>query len=139
MIDWIESKGRGGHSLKTNYITISIHKNGSGVLGKDVNAFVLRFSNEAQKDLRLIYGDRLIIGFDRVSKQVCFKRTSDAKGYKLTKNKNGSKAFGTLYVQMSIDALRVPPIAISKQDVITESTHIALNAIDFFKKSLEAA
>ena len=72
MINWINTSKSGRHG--TEYIAVSIIKSRSlkRVNGKSTTQVILRFSSDAQKDLRLISGDKLLIGFDETTKQICF-------------------------------------------------------------------
>ena len=123
MIDWITPI----RAETTNYISAGISL-ASKVLNTDSHVFVLRFSQEAQNDLRLIESDRLLVGFDSHTKQICFKRTTQG-GYKLSGKSKGTKV---LTVSITIKKPIVPSTRFLKQDVIIESTHVAINAPQFF-------
>jgi hypothetical protein len=125
MINWLISHSRAPVAA---YIAASVIPSGAYM------QVVLRFSKEAQSDLRFIKGDRLIIGFDEVTKQICFKRTAENNGHKLT----GGKKNGTvLHVQVTVKNRHlVKAVAFDKQDLISEPTHYSINAPQFFTKQI---
>jgi len=132
MIEWIKPK-RGGRAGSAAYIAISVTSAGKSAK-KRTNQLVIRFGPDASKALRLIAGDRVVIGLDQVSKQVCFKRTTDNSGYKLT-GKSGSSL--TVQACMELPMLAVQSIDVS--DVQVEGTHVAMRCPDIFKPSAETS
>lgn len=121
MIEWFTLNARAPVAA---YISASIVPCG------EYKQLILRFSKAAQSDMRFIKGDRLLIGFDEVTKQICFKRTTENNGHKLT----GGKKDGTvLHVQVTVKNKElVKSTHFDKTNVIDESTHYAINAPMFF-------
>lgn len=131
MIEWNKPK-RGGRAGSAAYIAISV--TGVGTTGKHrTGQLVIRFGPVAVKDLRLITGDRVVIGLDSVSKQVCFKRTTDTNGYKLTGISGAS-----LTVQATMDLPVLSVQTIEYKNVKIEGTHVAIYCPGVFKSSDEA-
>jgi hypothetical protein len=125
MIDWIIPIRSGTTSYMSASIALCTYQN------KQTQSYqlVLRFSEEAQHDLRLIVGDRLLVGFDELTKQICFKRTTQG-GHKLSgKTKSGNVL--TLSVTVKNRTV-IPPTRYAKQSVVIESTHVSINAPEFF-------
>ena len=128
MIEWNTPK-RGGRASSSSFIAISVTSGGAGKL-QSTNQLVIRFGQIAVKDLRLIAGDRLVIGLDSVSKQVCFKRTTDNNGYKLT-----GKAGSSLSVQATINLPILCVQVIEMKSVKVEGTHTAIYCPAIFSPS----
>jgi hypothetical protein len=125
MIDWIIPIRSGTTSYMSASIALCTYQN------KQTQSYqlVLRFSEEAQHDLRLIVGDRLLVGFDELTEQICFKRTTQG-GHKLSgKTKSGNVL--TLSVTVKNRTV-IPPTRYAKQSVVIESTHVSINAPEFF-------
>ena len=129
MIEWNKPK-RGGRAGSAAYIAISVTAAGESKQ-KRTNQLVIRFGPDAVKNLRLIAGDRVVIGLDQTSKQVCFKRTTDNSGYKLT-GKSGSSL--TVQACMDLPILHVHVVEIT--DVKIESTHVAIHCPEMFKANV---
>ena len=127
MIDWIIPT----RSCRTSYMSASIALNTNQTKQTQYYQLVLRFSQEAQHDLRLIAGDRLLVGFDESTKQICFKRTTQG-GHKLSGKTKGGNVL-TLSVSVKNRTV-IPPTAYAKQSVVIESTHVSINAPEFFNK-----
>ena len=125
MIEWIQPK-RGGRAGSGAYIAISVTSAGPAAKHR-IGQLVLRFGPDATKDLRLIAGDRLIIGLDSATKQVCFKRTTDIQGYKLT-----GKSGASLTVQATMFLPHMQVQIIEMADVKSESTHVAIRCPKLF-------
>lgn len=90
---------------------------------------VLRFSASACKDLRLIEGDRVLIGFDEPTNEVCFKRVSDTTGYKLS-----GKTSKSLTVTATIQDLPFfNSTPVEKEHIKQEGTHVSI----YFPKMFE--
>lgn len=126
MIEWIKPT-RGNRTGRTAFMALSVTSAGANKKHK-TNQLVIRFGTDACKELRLIAGDRMVIGIDRISKQVCFKRTSDNTGYKLS-GKSGS----SLTVQASMNLPIFPAQSIDKDALKIEATHMAITCPSFFK------
>ena len=123
MIEW--HKPTRGKSSVGQYLTIGSQKSSThqGV------QIVLRFNQEACKDLRLIEGDRIVIGFDKTSKEVCFKRVADSTGYKLS-----GKTSKSLTVTATISGLPTfNAFPVAKENVKQESTHVAILTPNIFQ------
>ena len=130
MIEWNKPK-RGGRAGSAAYIALSV--TGVSPTGKHrTGQLVIRFGPVAVKDLRLITGDRVVIGLDSTTKQVCFKRTTDTSGYKLTGNVGSSL---TVQATMALPVLSVQ--AIDKDDVKVEGTHVAIHCPGVFGSNVE--
>lgn len=134
MINWITPKSS---RSATEYVAAGIFTIKSREI--EVNHVCLRFSPEAQKDLRLIYGDRLVIGFDDVSKKICFKRVTGNGGHKLTyasgTKRADAEASGKdsiLVIQVSVDRPAIKTIQYSANEVKIEGTHVSISAPEFF-------
>ena len=130
MIDWITPV----RAETTTYISVGI-SSANKKAAIDSHVLVLRFSTESQNDLRLIEGDRLMIGFDGLTKQICFKRTT-LGGHKLSGKSKGTKI---LTVSVTVKKPLVPTTKYAKKDVVIESTHVSINAPEFFIKQEKAA
>ena len=133
MIEWIQTKKNGVNS-RGYYLTIAVSKSGRNSSGNEnPHALCIRFSEEAAKDFRLIAGDRLQIGFDKQTKQVCFKRTltQTPNSFKVSENKSSSKRILTVQVQTELPWHQA--ISISKKEVREESGHIAIDCPTIFK------
>ena len=127
MIDWIVSSA--GRS-STGYISVGVTPGGA----KDYLQLSIRFTDAACKDLRLIEGDRVVVGVDKVSKQVCIKRVTVTSGsIKMAKAGGRSAKNGTLRVQCRSPFPRGDTIQIEKARVHIESTHIAIDVPELFK------
>lgn len=127
MIEWIKPT-RGGRAGSGAYAAVSV--TGAGASAKHrTGQLVVRFGPDAVRDLRLITGDRLVIGLDSATKQICFKRTTDTQGYKLT-----GKAGASLTVQATMVLPLLCVQTIDKADVKVESTHVAIRCPDVFKE-----
>ena len=128
MIEWKAPK-RGGRAGSAAYIAVSVSKAGTkqetGKVRK--TQLVIRFGPVASKDLRLLVGDRLIIGFDNATKEVCFKRTTDGGGYKIT-----GKSGASLTVQATCELPTMHVRLIERADVKVESTHVAMRCVHLF-------
>ena len=122
MIDW--HKPTRGRMSVGHYLSV-----GSSKSAKHIGVqIVLRFNQEACKDLRLLEGDRIIIGFDTNTKEICFKRVTDSSGYKLS-----GKSAKTLTVTATISGLPTfNAVAINKESVKQEGTHVAIHAPTIF-------
>ena len=127
MIDWIIPTRLG----KTSYMSASIALNTYQKKETQSHQLVLRFSQEAQHDLRLIAGDRLLVGFDESTKQICFKRTTQG-GHKLSGKTKGGNVL-TLAVTLKNRTV-IPPTSYEKKSVVVESTHVSINAPEFFNQ-----
>lgn len=132
MIEWIKPKS-GGRAGSSAYIAISVTSAGASSKHR-AGQLVMRFGREASKNLRLIAGDRVVIGLDPATKQVCFKRTTDSHGYKLT-GKSGS----SLTVQATMDLPILSVQVIEMADVKIESTHVAIKCPELFKPIVSSA
>lgn len=132
MIDWITPTRSGTTSYMSASIALCTYKT------KQAQSYqlVLRFSSEAQHDLRLIEGDRLLLGFDESTKQICFKRTTQG-GHKLSGKSKGGNVL-TIAVTVKNKTV-VPPTRYAKQSVVIESTHVSINAPEFFNQQEKAA
>ena len=126
MIEWNEPK-RGGRAGSSAYMAISVITSGNSKHASRLNQLVLRFGPDASKDLRMIIGDRLIIGIDKITKEVCFKRTTGNNGYKLT-----GKSGKSLTVQASMDLKVMSVQTIDISSIKIESTHIAIRCPALF-------
>ena len=128
MIEWNAPK-QGGRAGSAAYIAISVSKGGvkdaTGKIRK--SQLVMRFGPVAVKDLRLLSGDRVIIGFDSTTKEVCFKRTTDGTGYKIT-----GKSGASLTVQSTCEIPTMHVRMVEKSDVKIESTHVAIRCEHLF-------
>jgi hypothetical protein len=129
MITWIEAK-TGGRGSVTEYISVSVNKNGTVENGNpEARSLCIRFSELAAGDLRLVAGDRVNIGFDAVHGQVVFKRTNVGLGsYKLACPKGGT----VLTVQASSKLPWHAAISVLKKDTHIEGGHVALDAPSLF-------
>jgi len=127
MIDWLIPT----RSCRTSYMSASIALNTNQTKQTQYYQLVLRFSQEAQHDLRLIAGDRLLVGFDESTKQICFKRTTQG-GYKLSGKTKGGNVL-TLSVSVKNRTV-IPPTSYEKKSVVVESTHVSINAPEFFNQ-----
>ena len=127
MIDWLIPT----RSCRTSYMSASIALNTNQTKQTQYYQLVLRFSQEAQHDLRLIAGDRLLVGFDESTKQICFKRTTQG-GHKLSGKTKGGNVL-TLSVSVKNRTV-IPPTAYEKKSVVIESTHVSINAPEFFNQ-----
>lgn len=134
MIEWITPR-KSGRATGGYYLTIAVSRSGQDKSGRtNPLQLCIRFSDQAIKDQRLMDGDRLLIGVDRTTKQVCFKRTTDiANSFKLTSSKSTSTKVMT--VQLATDLPWHKAIWINKDQVKDEGTHIAINAPDLFAVS----
>jgi len=132
MIEWNTPK-RGGKAGSAAYIALSVTSAGKGAAQRS-NQLVIRFGTVAVKDLRLIAGDRLVIGLDSVSKQVCFKRTTDNNGYKVT-GKPGASL--TVQATMNLPILFVQTIEL--KDVKVEGAHVSIDCPAVFKLAAESS
>ena len=130
MIDWMESSGRGGRKATTKYIAIAVTSSGANAKKGRPRALAIRFGIDAQKSMRLIKGDRLLVGIDKTTKQICFKRVTEG-GYALSGPEN--QKTGVLRVQLSTDLLWHAAVDVDKTSVHDEGTHTAIDAPDFFK------
>lgn len=127
MIEWNAPK-RGGRAGSAAYIAVSVSKAGTKETGKTRKTqLVIRFGPIASKDLRLLVGDRLVIGFDNATKEVCFKRTTDGGGYKIT-----GKSGASLTVQATCELPTMHVRMIDESDVKVESTHVAMRCPPLF-------
>ena len=120
MIEWMQPK-RGGKAGSGAYIAISVIAASNKEAKTHSNQIVMRFGLDAIKNLRLIAGDRVVIGLDAISKEVCFKRTTDSKGYKVS-GKSGTSL--TVSATMNLPIMPVQTIEIT--DVKVEGTHVAI-------------
>ena len=127
MIDWlVPSRNRMG----TEYMSISVTTAG----GADYLQLSIRFTEDACKDLRIIEGDRVLVGVDKVSKQVCIKRVTDARAsIKVSKASGKRGSSKTLRVQCKSPFPLHKAIPINKQRCHIESTHVAIDVPEFFK------
>ena len=131
MIDWIKP-GNAGRK-RVNYISIAISKAGHKAPA-ETHALCIRFSPQAVKDLRLIDGDRLLIGVDQVSKQICVKRTTNSDGYKLS----SARSMGsTLAVSATVKMPWHEAVHIASDRVHQESAHFAFDVPEFFAGTSE--
>ncbi len=116
MIEW--HKPTRARMASDRYIAIGAQRS----VGHDSVQLVLHFSASACKDLRLIAGDRVLIGFDGSTKEVCFKRVTDTSGYKLS-----GKSSKSLTVSATIKGLtffsRTP---VDKPDVKQDGTCVSI-------------
>ena len=129
MIEWNSPK-RGGRAGSAAYMAISVI--GVGTSGKHASGqLVIRFGPVAVKDLRLMAGDRVLLGLDSSTKQVCFKRTTDSSGYKLV-----GKPGGSLTVAATMDLPVMAVQTIEFKDVKVEGTHVAVNCPLVFQSSV---
>jgi len=132
MIEWNTPK-RGGRAGSAAYMAISVTTAGNSSK-HHMGQLVIRFGPVAVKDLRLMAGDRVVLGLDSVSKQVCFKRTTDTSGYKLV-----GKAGGSLTVAATMDLPILFVQTIEFKDVKVEGTHVAINCPAVFKSGAESS
>jgi hypothetical protein len=124
MIDWIESgKGR----TKTDYVSVLVTASSSKKEGYLQLGILL--SDSAQKDLRIIEGDRVLVGIDRVSKQICIKRVTGI----LASIKVSRSSTKTLRIQCKSPLPKHSSIAVKKEHVHIEATHIAIDVPELFK------
>ena len=126
MIEWMQPK-RGGRAGSSAYIAISVTAASNKAATKPSNQIVMRFGLDATKNLRLIAGDRVLIGLDPISKEICFKRTTDSKGYKVS-GKSGASL--TVAATMVLPIMAVQTIEI--EDVKVEGTHVAIRCPELF-------
>lgn len=120
MIEWNTPK-RGGRAGSAAYMAISV-TGPSSTTGKHHNGqLVIRFGPTAVRDLRLIVGDRVVLGLDKATKQVCFKRTTEVSGYKIS-----GKAGGSLCISATMALPVIHVQTIDKSDVKAEGTHVAI-------------
>ena len=131
MIDWIESNGRGGRKATTRYVAIAVTTAGTNAKKDRPRSLAIRFGIDAQKSMRLIKGDRLLVGVDKTTKQICFKRVTEG-GYALSGPAN--RQTGVLRVQLSTDLPWHAAVEVEKTAVHDEGTHTAIDAPDFFSK-----
>ena len=134
MIEWI-STNNSGKRARGYYITLAVSKSGRSKTGKEnPHALCIRFSEQAQKDLRLIAGDRLHIGIDKVTKQVVFKRTTEVRGaFRVSGNKSSSGKI--LSVQCSIELPWHESVWVTKKEVHDEVGHIAIDVPSIFEEA----
>lgn len=135
MIEWLGSNKIGGKGARGYYLTVAVSKSGRDAKGvRSQNALCIRFSEQAAKDLRIIAGDRVIVGIDSVSKQVCFKRTSDLRGsYKISSNKSASKK--VLSTQCLTDLPWHESVWIDKSRLHDEGGHMSVDVPEFFHET----
>ena len=126
MIEWMQPK-RGGKAGSGAYMAISVTTASNKAAAQISNQLVIRFGPDAIKNLRLIAGDRVVVGLDSSSKEVCFKRTTDHKGYKVS-GKSGASL--TVSATMKLAIMPVQTIAI--EDVKVEGTHVAIRCPSLF-------
>ena len=131
MIEWHINKSTRGGSNKGYYMTIAVSKCRTTKEGVVKHSLCIRVSPDAAKDLRLIEGDRLMVGLDRISKQVCFKRTAiPREGIKLCKSGTGKST--SMKIQIEIDIPWMQTVEVEKSAVHSESTHVALDCPTLF-------
>ena len=127
MIDWILPSAK---RFGAEYISVSVTPAGRG----DYLQLSIRMSEEACKDLRLIEGDRVLVGVDHVSKQVCIKRVSNATAsIKVSKASGKTGASKKLRIQCKSPVPICKAIPVDKTRMHIESTHIALDVPELFK------
>lgn len=125
MIEW--HKPTRGKASANQYISIGAQKS-TAHAGVQI---VLRFSGQACKDLRLIEGDRVLVGLDATTKEVCFKRVADIHGYKLS-----GKTSKTLTVTATIKDLPFfNSTPVCKEDVKQEGTYVSISFPKLFTLS----
>lgn len=132
MIEWVITSRIGSTSYITASIALSVYKTGQ----QNSHQLVLRFSKEAQHDLRLIEGDRLLLGFDETTKQICFKRTTQG-GHKLSGKSKGTNVLSIAATVKNRGV--VPSTRYEKNSLIIEATYASINAPEFFRKQEKAA
>lgn len=116
MIEW--HKPTRGKTSSGTYMAIGTQKS-TAHAGVQI---VLRFGPEACKDLRLIEGDRVLIGLDATTKEVCFKRVADSTGYKIS-----GKSSKSLTVTATIkDLPYFSSTEVSKDKVKQEGTYVSI-------------
>lgn len=133
MIEWvIAGRGRGSSSAANRgyYITVACSKTGRKDGGGGRTQLCIRFSPEAAKDLRLLAGDKVLIGLDHVHKQVCLKRTTATSGsYTLSAPKT---AIGVLVVQCRSEFPWHCAVVIDKNHAQEINGHLALDCPTIF-------
>jgi hypothetical protein len=136
MIKWIKPRSS-GRATKTTYIAIAVSKSGSVASGDiDARSICIRFTKDACKDLRLVAGDRLRLGFDEDNGQVVFQRTNESDGtYRLSSTKN----VHSLTVQAKTDLPWHASLPVSKQQTHIKGDYIALDARDILFPMQKAA
>lgn len=129
MIEW-SKPSKAGRKF-SYYISVAVSRSGRNAKGtENPLQLCVRIGVQAAKDLRLIAGDRVLLGIDRHTKQVCFKRTSDVKNsYALSGKKN---ATGVLCVQCHTDLPWHESIRIDKDQVHESDGLTAINAPALF-------
>ena len=121
MINWT-IPSRGNKTTASGYIAVGTY------LSKDNTCAVfIRFSKAAFSDLRLIAGDRVVIGLDYENETICFRRVVDSSGYKLTEKAGSLRVAATVK-----DLKKTESCSVGKNDVRNEGTHIALHCPVFF-------
>lgn len=115
------------------YITVAVSKAGRNSQGGDnPMQLCVRISVQAAKDLRLIAGDRVLLGIDRSTKQVCFKRTTDTKSSFALSGKKSATS-GVLCVQCSTELPWHRALHIEKHQVHEDAGFVAIDAHSLFE------
>jgi hypothetical protein len=126
MINWIK-KAANGRGNAIDYIAISIFS----VTQKNKTVIYqlhLRLSPAAQNDCNLHCNDKVLVGFDSVTKQLCLKKV-ETQGYKFS---NVAKSQNIIAVIPSPIERKIHAKRYSKTDVIRHNGYWAINAPDFF-------
>lgn len=82
---WAEKRSKGRGEVEVDSIArLSVIKNGMSK-GKVKKALTIVFYDSMIKNMRLMAGDLIEIGFDKTARLVAVKRTTSDNGYKLSK------------------------------------------------------
>lgn len=134
MIEWIEPKRGPGRNPGTEYCSYAVQRYHKAISSSQLR---ILFSVEALKDLRLIEGDRLLVGFDKATKSICLRRVPEGgKGFKLcvTGGKAEKGKRPTMRVQATVNMPACEPTQVGKENVSIEGAVIVIKADKLFQQ-----
>ena len=122
MIDWIKTSRVNSDK---GYIVVSVAIAQSKQQNRRPHVYV-RFSADAVSDLRLVAGDRVLVGYDKSTHELVLRRVVDGKGFRLSPGSSTSRYLG---VSATANYQPTTKVTVSKSQVKIEGANTVLTGI----------